>query len=212
MKTPRPLKVIDADSRPAGDMVIPDPGDQPASKYATPPSFATQSAVTRHTPVVLGKPKTFCRSFPELAVVATLVDLARGNETGKRLHLIAPEAVADGACDNLPEAFNALLVPMVDRDGIPHLWPIRQFSRDGLQLESYDRAMIAVTATSEGWAKFFWQRNGYVVVSPMRPERLGEPKVPENLKTIDDWIEAALVGRIIRTANAQELARLVGEE
>jgi hypothetical protein len=36
--------------------------------------------------------------------------------------------------------------------------------------------------------------------------------VPANLKTIDDWIEAAFTGRIIRTADAQELARLVGEE
>jgi hypothetical protein len=147
-----------------------------------------------------------------LATPVTLVDLARGDETGKRLHLLAPEAVADGACDNLPEAFTALLVPLIDRDGIPYLWPIRQFSRDGIQLESYDRAMIAVTATGEGWHKFYWQRSGYVVVPPLRPERLGEPKVPANLKTIDDWIEGAFVGRIIRTADAQELARLIGKE
>jgi hypothetical protein len=186
--------------------VIPDPGDQPASKYATPPSFAAEGAVARYTPVVLDKPRTFCRSFPELATPVTLVDLACGDETGKRL------AVADGACDNLPEAFIALLVPLIDRDGIPYLWPIRQFSRDGIQLESYDKAMIAVTATGEGWYKFYWQRSGYVVVPPLRRERLGEPKVPANLKTIDDWIQGAIAGRIIRTADAQELARLIGKE
>jgi hypothetical protein len=208
------LEVINSSTAPPSDQpgVIPDPGDQPASKYATPPSFAAEGAVARYTPVVLDKPKTFCRSFPALAVVATLVDLARGHETGKRLHLLAPEAVADGACDNLPEAFTALLVPLIDRDGIPYLWPIRQFNRDGIQLESYDKAMIAVSATAEGWHKFYWQRSGYVVVPPLRPERLGEPKVPANLKTIDDWIEGALAGRIIRTADARELARLIGEE
>jgi hypothetical protein len=208
------LKVINTGSEPASNPpgVIPDPGDQPASKYATPPSFAAEGAVARYTPVVLDKPKTFCRSFPELATPVTLVDLARGNETGKRLHLITPEAVAEGACDNLPEAYAAIVVPLVDRDGIAYLWPIRQFNRDGIQLESYDKAMIAVTATGEDWHKFYWLRSGWVVMPPLRPERLGDPKVPTNLKTIDDWIEAAFVGRIIRTADAQELARLVGEE
>jgi hypothetical protein len=208
MSATHPYKIVDGQ-----DETIRDPGDQPASKYATGPSFAAEAAVARFTPVTLNKPKGFCRSFPKLATMVTVVDLARANETGKRLHLITPEAIAEGACDNLPEAFAVLAVPLIDRDGIAYLWPIRQLNREGVQLESFDKAMVAVDATAQGWHKFFWQAGGYVVKPPLRPERFDpEPAVPGNLRTIDDWIEAAFVGRIIGSANARELARLIGEE
>jgi hypothetical protein len=204
-----PYKIVEG----SAGQAIPDPGDQPASKYATSPSFAAEAAIARFTPVTLKAPKGFCRSYPNLAAMVTVVDLARANETGKRLHLITPEAVAEGACDNLPEAYAVLVVPLVDRDGIAYLWPIRQFNRDGVQLESYDKALIAVQATANVWHKFYWQGGGYVVKPPVRPEQFPDAaSIPANLVTIDDWIEAAFVGRIIRTANARELARLTGEE
>lgn len=204
-------KANGAGTPPPGPEVISDPGIVPQSKYATLPAFAVGGAIARHTPVINGHPKTYCRSFPHLAVGVSLIDAAKANEVGKKLCLISPEAQQEGALEGLPEAYSAIAVPFMDRDGVPHLWSIRQFNRDGAQLESYDKAMHVVAEAGRQWVKFYWLNGGYQIDEPRAPEKM-VLRIPETLKVIDDWIEAAFVGRIIRHIDADELARIRGEQ
>jgi hypothetical protein len=197
--------------KPNGAAPIPDPGVQPVSKYATAPRFASGGAVATSTPVSLDKPKTFCRAFMSMAVGITMVDLAKATQTGKRLYLITPEAIADGAMDRLPEAYEALAVPMMDRDGAAFLWPIRQFSRDGVQIGSYDEGIKAAQEAEHQWVKFYWQGGGYVILPAPRQDLMGELKIPPSLTTFDAWVESAFRGVIIRTGDAVELQRLRGD-
>jgi hypothetical protein len=189
---------------------IPDPGNHLQSKYARKPTFAGTGAILRRVPVTVGKPKSFCRSLPHLTTSITLVDLAKSTETGKRLHLITPEAVEAGALENLQEAFNAEAVPMIDRWGTPFVWPIRQHTRDGIQLESYEEAMKVVEETEKTWVKFWWVGGGYQTFEHPQPHKLAL-KIPPTLVTQDDWIEAGWLGRLITPDNLHLLDDIRGD-
>jgi hypothetical protein len=84
-------------------------------------------------------------------------------------------------------------------------------------LPSYEEAMKVLEGyddkpgLKDEWGRIVWQSSGYILDNPPRPERLGEPKWPSNLKTFDDWLEAACPGKIIRDFDHKVLARLRGE-
>src|SRR3954447_5130837 len=141
----------------APDAPIPDPDvEGSGSKYAARGAFGLGVAIRAYTPVTLGKSKTFMRANLDLANEVTLVDAAKANATGKDLYLLLPEALELGATDGIATGYNALLVPMVDRDGQAYLWDIRRTTRDGVQLGSYDSACAVLPDLVEKWGRIQW--------------------------------------------------------
>ena len=140
-----------------------------------------------------------------------MVNAAKANATGKELYLVLPETVEAGALDGIATAYDALLVPMIDRDGVAFLWDIRRATRDGVQLGSYDSAMEVLPQVVEQWGRLQWSGSGYILDWPYNPVVLGEPRWPTNLLTFDDWAEAAFKGKIIGDINHKILQYLRAE-
>lgn len=202
------------DPRPNGSngSVIPDPDvEGSGSKYASRGAFGAGPAIRVHTPVSLGKSKTFMQANLALATVATVVDAAKANATSKDLYLVLPTAVEAGALDGIATGYDALLVPLVDRDGLAFLWDIRRATRDGVQLGSYDSAMTVLPQMVDAWGRLQWQGTGYILDFPYRVESLGEPRWPTNLRTFDDWAEAAFRGKLISAVDHKILQYLRAE-
>jgi hypothetical protein len=203
---------LDDGPRTAGAVPIPDPDvEGSGSKYAARGTFGLGAAVRAYTPVTLGKSKTFMRANLTLAAEVTLVDAAKSNSTGKDLYLLLPEALDLGATDGIATCYNALVVPIVDRDGQAFLWDIRRATRDGVQLGSYDSATDILPALVEKWGRVQWTGDGYSRDEPYNPAVLGDPKWPANLRTFDDWVEAAFRGKIIAAPDHKVLQHLRGE-
>jgi hypothetical protein len=177
---------------------IPDPAVAgTGSKYASRGTFGIGPAVRIYTPVTLGKSRTFMRANLKLALEATVVDAAKANATGKDLYLVLPDALDSGALDGIATCYEALMVPLVDRDGLAFLWDIRRATRDGVQLGSYDSAMSVLPTMESEWIRLQWLGGGYSMDRPYNAAVLGEPRWPPNLHTFDDWAEAAFRGKII---------------
>jgi hypothetical protein len=181
------------------------------SKYAARGTFGLGPAVRVYTPVTIGKSKTFMRADLKLAKEVVVVDASKANATSKDLYLILPEALDAGGLDGIATAYNALIVPMVDRDGLAFVWDIRRATRDGVQLQSYDSATAILPDMVNEWGRVQWLGSGYSLDKPYNPAALGEPKWPSNLRTFDDWVEAAFRGKIISTADHKTLQYLRAE-
>jgi hypothetical protein len=171
--------------------------------------------VRRSAPdVVFKHPKSYFRYLPDLWATATFVDLTKPSETSKRHYLIAPEAVDNGALEKLDaEAYEAWLFPLVDRDLDPYLWEAREFNRDGAPIDAFETVMNVLREAEEFWTKCWWKGRRWEWEHAPKQEAMGDHGkivIPPSLVAIDDWIEAALPGRIIRTADAVELERLRG--
>jgi hypothetical protein len=191
---------------------IPDPDvEGTGSKYAVRGTFGSGAAIRTHTPVVLGKSKTFMRVNLALAAEVVLVDAAKANATGKDLYILLPQALDQAATDGIATCYTALLVPAVDRDGQAYIWDIRTMTRDGVMLASYESAIGILPGLVDEWGRIQWTGSGYTVDRPYNPATLGEPKWPANLRTFDDWVEAAFRGRIISARDHQVLQHLRGE-
>jgi hypothetical protein len=200
------------------DNVIPLPDTAgTGSKYASRSEFGAGAAVRALTPVKLGKSKTFMRANLALAEIVTVVDAAKADAMNKDLYPVLPEAVAAGALAGITTDYDALLVPLVDRDGIAFLWDIRRLNRDGVQMSSYDAAMTVLEGTidkpgiKDVWGRVEWKGNGYILDYPPRPEVMGEPRWPSNLVTFDQWVEAAFAGKVINDCEHKILRHLRGE-
>ncbi len=103
---------------------IPDPNvEGSGSKYASNAAFGMGAAIRIFTPVTLGKSKTYMRVNLELAREAILLDATKTNAIGKDLYLVLPKLAASGDLDDRDEVHNALLVPLIDRDGQAFLGP-----------------------------------------------------------------------------------------
>jgi hypothetical protein len=194
--------------------IIADPGDQPASKYATPPRFSSVGVAARGVSVEFDKPRTYFRSLLHLRANATFVDMAKPTETGKRLYLISPEAIAQGALNRLPEAYDAWVIPIIDRDLECYLWAIREFNRDGAPIDVFGKSMEVLARAQDTWIKIWWKGKRWEWEAAPNQDAMGKDGqivAPPSLATIDDWIEAALPGRIIKEADAEELERLRGK-
>jgi hypothetical protein len=191
---------------------IPDPGNEPRSKYAAPALRITTGGIRRFTNVIPECPRDFCRAFPERMQEAWLINLAGAADLRKKLYLILPQAVEDGGLDGvLHKAFLAACLPMIDRDSHPHLWCVRMLDRDGNQLELYDSAMRAADAAAETWHRIWWSLRGYDFELARNPEAMSY-RMPDNLKTgMDGWFEGAFPGRIINNPDQEELKRARGE-
>lgn len=156
------------------------------------------------------------RANVELAAEVTVIDAAKADAMNKDLYVVMPEAVEAGALDGTTTGYDALMVPLVDRDAIAFLWEIRRLNRDGVTLPSYDEAMRVLEGTEEkpglryAWGRIVFQGKGYILDNAPKPEIFGEPKWPSNLKTLDDWVEAAFPGKIIRDPDHKVLLRLRG--
>jgi hypothetical protein len=199
------------------DNVIPLPDTTgTGSKYATRAAFGIGAAVRAFTPVKLGKSRTYMRANVGLAAEVTVIDAAKADAMNKDLYVVMPEAVEAGALDGTTTGYDALMVPLVDRDAIAFLWEIRRLNRDGVTLPSYDEAMRVLEGTEEkpglryAWGRIVFQGKGYILDNAPKPEIFGEPKWPSNLKTLDDWVEAAFPGKIIRDPDHKVLLRLRG--
>jgi hypothetical protein len=59
------------------------------------------------------------------------------------------------------------------------------------------------------WQKIWWSGGGWNYDKAPNQDGL-HYTIPTNHKTIDDWIEGAFPGRVIRRAKAEELERLRG--
>jgi hypothetical protein len=151
------------------------------------------------------------RANLKIACEAIVVDATKASATGKDLYLVMPVVAAAGGVDALKEAYNALLVPLIDRDGQAFLWSMRTHNSEGLQLKSYDSALLVLPRMVDTWGVPVWQGGGYSLDHARNQEALGEPKWPANLVTIDDWIEAAFSGKIIKDPDHKILAYLRGE-
>jgi hypothetical protein len=181
------------------------------SKYASRGSFGIGPAVRAFTPVTLGKSKTFMRANINLAREVVLVDAAKASSTSKDLYIVLPEALDLGALDGIATGYNALVVPIVDRDAQAFLWDIRTTTRDGAQLTSYESAVSVLPSLVDDWGRVQWLGNGYSLDKPYNAAVLGEPRWPTNLRTFDDWVEAAFRGKIIAAAGHKALQHLRGE-
>jgi hypothetical protein len=181
------------------------------SKYASRGSFGLGAAVRAFTPVTLGKSRTFMRANINLAGEVVLVDAAKANATTKDLFIVLPEALDRGALDGIATGYNALVVPIVDRDAQAFLWDIRTTTRDGAQLSSYESVVSILPALEEEWGRVQWLGNGYSLDKPYNAAVLGEPRWPANLRTFDDWIEAAFRGKVIASPDHKALQHLRGE-
>src|SRR3712207_9055346 len=88
-------------------------------------------------------------------------------------------------------------------------------TRDGVELESYGSAMKLFQRMAKTWAKGTWVAGGYRIDEPGRPDRLGDPQWPAALRSIDDWIESALKGKIIAEPDhdvLRQIGRAAGRE
>jgi hypothetical protein len=202
----------------AADNVVPmapisDPGVAPKSKYAAAPLKVGSGALQVFTNVVPDYPREYCRSFPAWTAPAWLVNTATTKDMGKKLFVVLQDVVDAGGLEGaMHKAFYASCTALVDRDSTPHLWCVRQFDKDGNQLESFDTAMRAIEATDEEWHRIYWAVRGYNTERHRNPEVLSY-RMPENLKTgdMDAWFEGAFPGRVIRDRNQIELKRIRGE-
>jgi hypothetical protein len=199
-------------------ILIPMPATNSTSKYATRSGFGVGTAVRAFTPVLLGKSRTYMVANCDIAQEVTLVDAAKGGAMGKDLYAVTPEAVDAGALIGITTEYDALMVPLVDRDEIAYLWEIRRLNRDGIQLPSYDAAMRVLEGTEEKpglrytWGRIVFQNRNFALDNAPKPDFFGEPKWPAKLKTFDDWVEAAFPGKIIRDPEHKILRRLRGLE
>jgi hypothetical protein len=184
--------------------VIPDPGDDPPSIYTSSPNFAGMQGIKRKTSIILRNPKNYCMSLFSMAARAgavSLIDIARADEIGKQLHLIMPEIANDSdLMHDVEGAFEALAVPFIDRHGIPHLWPIRQYSGDGRELSSYASALRGAEFAETHWTQLRFITNGWEYKEHRHPERI-HAAWPKELKRYDHWLENAFAGRIIRAGD-----------
>src|SRR5215472_15022562 len=193
--------------------MIADPGNLPTSKFAAPPPLIIGGGIRVFTNVIPKQPKDFCRSFPALQTNAWIANLAKADDTGKRLSLVTHTVYEAGGLNGLlHRAAYSLCVPMIDRDSVPHLWCITMFGRDGEQLESYLTALKAVEAAAQGWHRIWWAGRGWNFEIASNPAAMSY-RMPDNLKAsgIDAWFEGAFPGRIITDPNAPELKRARGE-
>jgi hypothetical protein len=192
---------------------IPDPEvEGSGSKYASNATFGMGAAIRIFTPVTLGKSKTFMRANLALACEAILVDATKATAIGKDLYLVLPKVADDGGLEGLDEAHNALLVPLIDRDGQAFLWPLRTHNRDGSQLQSYDSALAVLPKIVDKWGGIKWRGRGYILDYPRKPEAMPEPPPwPENLRTFDDWVDAGFTGKIIKHSDHKALQTIRGE-
>ena len=152
------------------------------------------------------------RANLDLACEAILVDATKATAIGKDLYLVLPKVAADGGLEGLEEAHNALLVPLIDRDGQAFLWPLRTHNRDGSQLQSYDSALAVLPKIVDKWGGIKWRGRGYTLDYPRNPDAMPEPPPwPENLRTFDDWVDAGFTGKIIKHSDHKALQIIRGE-
>jgi hypothetical protein len=191
---------------------IPDPGDDPPSKYTSAPNFAGRTGIKRKTSIVLKNAKNYCMSKFAMAIrhgSLTLIDIARADELGKNLWLIMPEIASDSEMmHDVEGAYEAIGVPLLDRHSVPHFWTIRQYSTDGRELPSFAGAIRAAEFAEAHWARIKFVTNDWEYEEHRHPELI-HATWPTALVTYDDWIENAFAGRIIRAWNHDilEMAR-----
>jgi hypothetical protein len=196
------------------DRSIPDPGNEPRSKYAAAKLHIPGGGIRKFTNVIPDYPREYCRAFPERMQEAWLLDLKTAKDLRKKLWLMPPEVVDAGGLEGVShKAFLAACIPMIDRDSHPHLWCVRIVDKDGNQTEIYDSAMRAAEAAAGDWHRIWWALRGFDFERARNPEAMSY-RMPDNLKPdagMDGWFEGAFPGRIFRDPYQEELKRLRGE-
>jgi hypothetical protein len=177
---------------------IPDPGGDPPSAYASAPNFAGKQGIKRKTSIVLKNPKDYCKSLLSMAAQVTLIDIARADEMGKNLQLIVPDIAKDAELmSDVEGAFEALAVPFLDKHGIPHLWCIRPYQKDGREIASYASAIQAAEFAEDHCTRIQFVAGYWEYEEHRNPDKI-HAEWPQALRCFDDWIENAFAGRIIR--------------
>jgi hypothetical protein len=194
---------------------IPDPGDDPPSKYTSAPNFTGRTGIKRKTSILLKNPKNYCRSKLSMALGTgslTLIDIARANEMDKNLWLILPELASDPEeMHDVEGAYEALGVPFLDRHGIPHFWTIRQYTSDGRELTGFASAVRAAEFAEDRWTRIKFAGGEWEYEEHRHPELI-HATWPAALVTYDDWVENAFAGRIIRASNHDVLEMARGKK
>jgi hypothetical protein len=210
----QPTNVVPLSAKPVPDQApIPDPGTQPASKYAAPPPQIIGGGIRVITNVIPKQPRDFCRAFPDRLSHAWVINLAKASDVGKKLYLAVQSVYeAGGLSGLLHRASYSVCVPMIDRDSVPHLWCIAMFNRDGQQTDSYLTAVMAVEKAGQDWHRIWWASGGWNAERARNPDAMSF-RLPDNLAApgIDAWFEGAFPGRIITSIDAPELKRARGE-
>lgn len=212
VKLPPTVEAAPKSATTGSEAPIPDPGDDPPSKYTSAPNFAGRTGIKRKTTIILKNPKNYSMSKLSMALrhgSLTLIDIARADELSKNLWLIMPKIASNPEeMHDVEGAYEAVGVPFIDRHSLPHFWNIRQYSSDGRELSSFAGALRAAEFAESHWTRIKFTASDWEYEEHRHPESI-HATWPSALVTYDDWIENAFAGRIIRTSNHDilEMAR-----
>ena len=158
------LKAVDSDGNPTGeeqklDELKPIPDD--ASDFAKlfkEPGLGDGITDLNFTSISIGKPKEFFRTHSDPAY-RRRTEILRFKPPGvieESYYLIDP-AMA-GVID---EARPCVLVTVIDRDGVPQLWPIGLPKEGGKDMKAWSSARAAAKIGFDKWVKILWAKNAF---------------------------------------------------
>ena len=158
------LKAVDSDGNPTGeeqklDELKPIPDD--ASDFAKlfkEPGLGDGITDSNFTSISIGKPKEFFRTHSDPAY-RRRTEILRFKPPGvieESYYLIDP-AMA-GVID---EARPCVLVTVIDRDGVPQLWPIGLPKEGGKDMKAWSSARAAAKIGFDKWVKILWAKNAF---------------------------------------------------
>jgi hypothetical protein len=155
------LKAVDSDGNPA-EKLKPTPSD--AGDFAAlfqDPGLGDGITDVSYTSIAIGKPRDiFFRTVPDPAY-RRRTEIVRFKPPGvieERFCLIDP--AMQGVID---EARPVTLVTIIDRDGVPQLWPIGLPKDGGRDMLAWSSARTAAKLGFTKWVKIVWSKNAYKI-------------------------------------------------
>jgi hypothetical protein len=122
------------------------------------PSLGDGITDTNFTTISIGKPKEFFRTVPDPAY-RRRTEIYRHKPEGvidESFYLIDP--AMQGFID---EARPCTLVTVIDRLGVPQLWPIGLPKDGGKDMKAWASARVAAKVGFDKWVKIVWVKNAY---------------------------------------------------
>ena len=151
------LTVISGDGDPADPKSLPaDAGD--FAKLFQDPGLGDGITDVNYTAITIGKPREFFRTVPD-PLYRRRTEILKFKPPGvidESYYLIDP-AMA-GVID---EARPCTLVTVIDREGVPQLWPIELPKDGGRDTSAWSSARTAAKIGFDKWVKIIWVKNAY---------------------------------------------------
>lgn len=155
------------------------------------------------TEVTIGKPnrQTFFRVHPDWKALYPILEFKAAMKS--EFYIVAQKA----AIEIEDEVHPRLLVPVITRDGLLYIWPLRISNGDRLD-NAAASSLAAMQVAKKQWIKLVWRGHSFTTYAAKKD--LPDPEWPEI--SFDDMLEIAFKDRVIGSSDHAVIKVLTGDE